>query len=156
MALDQHGTLLKMVVMVSQHHFTGRPCWSWLSWFICLSSRLWAGAPLATAGPARHGQAVPETGRRLQARLGQATPAGPGPTVRAGPPLLTHASSGTARAGRRVTEPPGHNTPGGAKGRGPDPVRPEVARPQRRTRGETARPRRRVAIPTPHGQHRPL
>src|SRR5712671_8178912 len=41
MALDQHGTLLKMVVMVSQHHFTGRPCWSWLSWFICLSSRLW-------------------------------------------------------------------------------------------------------------------
>src|SRR5712691_12152822 len=42
MALDQHGTLLKMVVMVSQHHFTGRPCWSWLSWFICLSSRLWA------------------------------------------------------------------------------------------------------------------
>jgi len=115
-----------------------------------------AVAPLATAGPARHGQAVPETGRRLQARLGQATPAGPGPTVRAGPPLLTHASSGTARAGRRVTEPPGHNTPGGAKGRGPDPVRPEVARPQRRTRGETARPRRRVAIPTPHGQHRPL
>src|SRR5712691_7759658 len=45
MALDQHGTLLKMVVMVSQHHFTGRPCWSWLSWFICLSSRLWADAP---------------------------------------------------------------------------------------------------------------
>src|SRR6266516_341238 len=44
MALDQHGTLLKMVVMVSQHHFTGRPCWSWLSWFICLSSRLWARA----------------------------------------------------------------------------------------------------------------
>src|SRR3989442_5624924 len=47
MALDQHGTLLKMVVMVSQHHFTGRPCWSWLSWFICLSSRLWALAPAA-------------------------------------------------------------------------------------------------------------
>src|SRR5713101_4666797 len=45
MALDQHGTLLKMVVMVSQHHFTGRPCWSWLSWFICLSSRLWATPP---------------------------------------------------------------------------------------------------------------
>src|SRR2546427_2839105 len=50
MALDQHGTLLKMVVMVSQHHFTGRPCWSWLSWFICLSSRLWADPPRAGAG----------------------------------------------------------------------------------------------------------
>src|SRR5712692_10094342 len=48
MALDQHGTLLKMVVMVSQHHFTGRPCWSWLSWFICLSSRLWCVTPCAS------------------------------------------------------------------------------------------------------------
>src|SRR6266852_6604389 len=42
MALDQHGVLLKMVVIVSQHHLTGRLCWSWLSWFICLSTRLWA------------------------------------------------------------------------------------------------------------------
>src|SRR6266581_422999 len=49
MALDQHGTLLKMVVMVSQHHFTGRPCWSWLSWFICLSSRLWGQAHIGHA-----------------------------------------------------------------------------------------------------------
>src|SRR6266849_1944626 len=48
MALDQHGTLLKMVVMVSQHHFTGRPCWSWLSWCLCLSSRLWPRAPLVS------------------------------------------------------------------------------------------------------------
>src|SRR3989442_15927390 len=60
MALDQHGTLLKMVVMVSQHHFTGRPCWSWLSWFICLSSRLWALAPAA---------AVPEMPLSDDARL---------------------------------------------------------------------------------------
>ena len=30
--------------MASQHHRTGRPCWSWLSWFICLSTRLWAVA----------------------------------------------------------------------------------------------------------------
>ena len=30
-----------MVVMVSQHHGTGRLCWSWLSWFICLSTRRW-------------------------------------------------------------------------------------------------------------------
>jgi hypothetical protein len=28
MALDQHGVLLKMVVMVSQYHLTGRSCWS--------------------------------------------------------------------------------------------------------------------------------
>jgi hypothetical protein len=28
MALDQHGVLLKMMVMVSQHHSIGRPCWS--------------------------------------------------------------------------------------------------------------------------------
>ncbi len=28
MALDQHDILLKMVVMVSLHHSTGRPCWS--------------------------------------------------------------------------------------------------------------------------------
>src|SRR5262249_3708635 len=42
MALDQHGVLLKMGVIVSQHHLTGRLCWSWLSWFICLSTRKWA------------------------------------------------------------------------------------------------------------------
>src|SRR5712692_9913318 len=47
MALDQHGVLLKMVVIVSQHHLTGRLCWSWLSWFICLSTRLWASLPSA-------------------------------------------------------------------------------------------------------------
>jgi hypothetical protein len=45
MALDQHSILLKMVVMVSQHHLTGRPCWSWLSWFIGVSTRRWAFAP---------------------------------------------------------------------------------------------------------------
>src|SRR6266481_1580326 len=45
MALDQHGALLKMVVIFSQHHLTGRPCWSGLSWFICLSTRLWALPP---------------------------------------------------------------------------------------------------------------
>src|SRR5215831_13236474 len=44
MALDQHGALLKMGVIVSQHHLTGRLCWSWLSWFICLSTRKWARA----------------------------------------------------------------------------------------------------------------
>src|SRR5712691_12474736 len=49
MALDQHGVLLKMVVIVSQHHLTGRLCWSWLSWFICLSTRLWDAAPLVVA-----------------------------------------------------------------------------------------------------------
>src|SRR6266446_4013143 len=47
MALDQHGALLKMVVIFSQHHLTGRPCWSGLSWFICLSTRLWERAPLS-------------------------------------------------------------------------------------------------------------
>src|SRR5262249_54214851 len=45
MALDQHGALLKMGVIVSQHHLTGRLCWSWLSWFICLSTRKWERAP---------------------------------------------------------------------------------------------------------------
>src|SRR5215467_1734088 len=45
MALDQHGALLKMGVIVSQHHLTGRLGWSWLAWFICLSARKWASAP---------------------------------------------------------------------------------------------------------------
>src|SRR5215468_7839600 len=45
MALDQHGALLKMGVIVSQHHLTGRLCWSWLSWFICLSTRKWGLLP---------------------------------------------------------------------------------------------------------------
>src|SRR5215475_8033146 len=45
MALDQHGALLKMGVIVSQHHLTGRLCWSWLSWFICLSTRKWPYGP---------------------------------------------------------------------------------------------------------------
>src|SRR5215471_8314612 len=45
MALDQHGALLQMGVIVSQHHLTGRLCWSWLSWFICFSTRKWGGAP---------------------------------------------------------------------------------------------------------------
>jgi hypothetical protein len=39
MALDQHSVLLKMGVMVSQHHLTERLCWSWLSWCIGVSSR---------------------------------------------------------------------------------------------------------------------
>src|SRR5713101_3632095 len=51
MALDQHGVLLKMVVIVSQHHLTGRLCWSWLSWFICLSTRLWGNALLLVQSP---------------------------------------------------------------------------------------------------------
>src|SRR5215510_11470126 len=51
MALDQHGALLKMGVIVSQHHLTGRLCWSWLSWFICLSTRKW-GRPLPCTGAA--------------------------------------------------------------------------------------------------------
>ena len=47
-----------MGVIVSQHHLTGRLCWSWLSWFICLSTRKWAAAvppeehkPVDTIGP---------------------------------------------------------------------------------------------------------
>src|SRR5712691_10928121 len=56
MALDQHGVLLKMVVIVSQHHLTGRLCWSWLSWFICLSTRLWSEAPPGAPLAARGGQ----------------------------------------------------------------------------------------------------
>src|SRR5215813_14984997 len=49
MALDQHGALLKMVIVVlgSHSHFTGRPCWFWLSWFMCLSARLWGPPPSA-------------------------------------------------------------------------------------------------------------
>jgi hypothetical protein len=50
MALDQHGALLKMVVILSQHHLIGKSCWSGLSWFICLSARLWDGAPLDLEG----------------------------------------------------------------------------------------------------------
>jgi hypothetical protein len=45
MVLDQHGILLKMVVMVSQHHLTGTPCWSWLIWFIDVSTRRWWHTP---------------------------------------------------------------------------------------------------------------
>jgi hypothetical protein len=59
MALDQHGALLKMVVIVSQHHFTGRPCWSWLSWLLGLSTRLWDRAPRrhkSCRTRTRHGQ----------------------------------------------------------------------------------------------------
>src|SRR4029453_9155338 len=52
MVLDQHGILLKMVVMVSQHHLTGRPCWSWLIWLIGVSTRRWGPSPL-TMSPDR-------------------------------------------------------------------------------------------------------
>src|SRR5262252_8381773 len=55
MALDQHGALLQMGVIVSQHHLTGRLCWSWLSWFICLSTRKWWRPPGGTAGAAAAG-----------------------------------------------------------------------------------------------------
>jgi len=51
MALDQQGALLKMGGIVSQHHLTGQPRWSGLSWVIGISSRKWGRAPvLATLG----------------------------------------------------------------------------------------------------------
>jgi hypothetical protein len=50
MALDQHSLLLKMVVMVSPHYLTGRSCWSWLSWFIGVSTRKWERAPQRLSG----------------------------------------------------------------------------------------------------------
>src|SRR4029450_1259669 len=42
MVLDQPGVLLHRVVMASQHHTTGRPCWSGVLSFRCLSARIWA------------------------------------------------------------------------------------------------------------------
>src|SRR5262245_42158593 len=61
MALDQHGVLLKMVIIIAQHHSTGSPCWSGPSWFICLSTRLWGAAPARVAlrrqGPREPGAA---------------------------------------------------------------------------------------------------
>lgn len=49
-----------MVVIVSQHHLTGRPCWSWLAWFICLSTRLWCGHPTSGVRTAPRRQASAE------------------------------------------------------------------------------------------------
>src|SRR5215813_14687942 len=72
MALDQHGALLKMGVIVSQHHLTGRLCWSWLSWFICLSTRKWENAPpravraMSRRRPAHH-RSSPTQSPRLPA-----------------------------------------------------------------------------------------
>src|SRR5215471_11681752 len=69
MALDQHGALLKMGVIVSQHHLTGRLCWSWLSWFICLSTRKWGqtgGTPHSrTTACKRRGTAYAPASLRL-------------------------------------------------------------------------------------------
>src|SRR5262245_5549281 len=56
MALDPHGALLKMGVIVSPHHLTGSLCWSWLSWFICLSTRKWPQASPAPPPPLAPGQ----------------------------------------------------------------------------------------------------
>ena len=39
-----------MMGMVAQHQCTGRACWSSLSWFICLSTRLWASPPIPPIG----------------------------------------------------------------------------------------------------------
>src|SRR5262245_431761 len=67
MALDQHGALLKMVIVVlgSHSHFTGRPCWFWLSWFMCLSARLWEAPRLGKLHRAAHGR-EPMRDRKVQ------------------------------------------------------------------------------------------
>jgi hypothetical protein len=115
-----------------------------------------AVAHLVTDGHAIPWKKVKEHGRRLPARLVQATQAGQWPQVHAWPSLLTPSLRGQALAGRRGPEPPGTHTPGVDPVTWQDPDRPGLALHPMPPRGETALPRRRVASPTPHGQQRPL
>jgi RNA-directed DNA polymerase len=116
-----------------------------------------AGAPAhdqggwhAIAWPAAH-----DPGRRLQARIVQATPAGRGGKGKALQRLRTHACSGTVRAVKRVTAKPGQPTPGVARAIGDTPAQQREAVLDLRQRGDRPRPLRRVRMPQSHGQRRP-
>jgi RNA-directed DNA polymerase len=99
---------------------------------------------------------VNEHGRRLQARIVQATKAGKWHKVQAVQYLLTHSLSGKALAVRRVTENHGQNTPGVDKVTWQDPDSKGLALHQMQPRGSKALPLRRVYLPKPNGKQRPL
>ena len=87
-----------MVVMVSQHHFTGRPCWSWLSWFICLSSRLWARALPTRSRASGEGSTARRCGVKEVQRPGSSCCAA---TRTSSPCLASSRVGGPHKAGRR-------------------------------------------------------
>jgi RNA-directed DNA polymerase len=116
---------------------------------------------LATAPAAWHSMdwyAVPRPVRRLQARMVQAGQAGRWGKVRAVQHLLTHAFSGTALAGQRVTTNDGRKTPGVDGVVWDTPEKQARASGARRQRGYRALPLRRVDMPQNDGTHcqRPL
>src|SRR5438445_12414637 len=96
------------------------------------------------------------TGRRLQARIAQATQAGKWGKVKALQRLLTHSFSGKALAVRRVTENTGKRTPGVDGAIWKTPEQKAEAIQSLTQRGYHPQPLRRIYIPKSNGRRRAL
>ena len=94
--------------------------------------------------------------RRLQMRIVKATQQGRWGKVKALQHLLTHSLSGKALAVKRVTENPGHRTPGVDKVVWNTPHQKMAAITSLRQRGYHPQPLRRVYIPKSNGKLRSL
>jgi N-terminal domain of reverse transcriptase len=118
-----------------------------------------AGAvfPNAVDGPALNGQQAHSMGRRLPARIGQATQAGRGGQGGILQRLLTHAFSAKMLAVQRVTDNQGPRPPGGDGGLWETPEHTAQAVSALRQQGYRTLPLRRVYIPkSPGPGPRPL